>query len=287
MKQITEISGVVFRAAIKAEGEEAIAAATGLSGDRLARVQEALPLFKERADSVRIVRVYAKGEAPKNAQEAGEFAYIAEFFVAGAGKQNAAPGGKGGKGRRMPKPGEKPMTEAQDGEPLRGSFSMDLVALDRKRKLAAGGGPDRGGRKPGGRGGRPGGRGPGGPGGDNRGPGGAPRGPGAPGGPGGERPAGDRGPRGPGGEQRAGERPGGRGPGGPGGDRPRGPGGDRPNGPGGRGPRGPGPGGRTPRNPNGPTIEMTQRPVAGGVPHTMAAPAAVTPAVAAPAPEKV
>jgi hypothetical protein len=210
MKQLTEISGVVFRAATKAEGEEAVAAATGLSGDRLARLQESLPLFKERADSVRVVRVYAKGEAPKNAQEAGEFAFVAEFFSAGSGKSG---GGKpGGRGRRMPKPGEKPLSETQDGEPLTGRFSMDLVALDRKRKLAAGGGGDRGGRKPGGRG-RPGGRGPGGPGG---------------------RPP----ERGPNGELIA--RPEGRGPGGPGGER-------RPGGPGGRGPGGPGqqrPGGR-------------------------------------------
>jgi hypothetical protein len=191
---------------------EKIAAALNLSGDRLARLVEALTLAEKKLDSVQRVRVVvpAEGEAPPaGARKQGDFYYLVDL---------------------VPKP-------QRDAGPWDRERSDDRRGRDRGR----------GGGRPGGGGDR--GR-PSGPGGGRGGPGGRPGGPGGGRGVPGE-PRGEREPRGkeiPSGGpgwtlERAPHDPNDR----RGGDRGRGPGRGRPGG-GGRG--GGGPGG--PRGPGGP-----------------------------------
>src|SRR6185369_8723409 len=115
---------------------EAVGEALQMSGDRLARLMEALSVVGNRVGSVRLVRVLSGDKPPPNAQKRGDFFYVVDVVQKGQ---------QGGKGRF---------------EGRRGDRGVPGGGRDR-------GGPG-GGRGPGGPGG---GRGPGGPGG-GRGPGG-------------------------------------------------------------------------------------------------------------------
>jgi translation initiation factor IF-2 len=137
----------------KAALDEAVAKATGLSGDRLAMVRAAVTLVGRRAEDVRLVRVFAADEQLSGAQKAGEHQYLVDYFpqsmrqVAG-GRRDEGRGGRGrGGGGRGGGGGGRGGGGGGGGSKgaTTGGFSMDSLREDRKN--------ERGGRRPGGPGG--------------------------------------------------------------------------------------------------------------------------------------
>ena len=183
--------------AAKAALDKAVGEATGMTGDRLTRLREALQVAGRQADRVRLVRVFGVEEEVTGARKIGEHQYVVDLMPASMKQTFKDPKDD----KNKPRGPRKPMGGPKQKEgSLEGSFSMDTVAADRKNERGPGGGGGRGGPG-GGRGGAAGGR-----------PGGAP---GGRGGAGGARPGG-----GPGGGRggAGGGRPGGGGSGrGPGG----------------------------------------------------------------------
>src|SRR5262245_23555643 len=114
MKSITEFSGTVLREAARLKpaeegaGEE-WAAPLGVSGDRLARLTEALAAAGDKVAEVHRVRVMQAGEgeaAPAQAKKQGDFYYLVEVMpsaAAGGGRdrrdrdrdRGGRPGGRG------------------------------------------------------------------------------------------------------------------------------------------------------------------------------------------------
>lgn len=215
MKTVTEFSGSTLKTAAAAKAKlvgegvapeqlsERLGADIGLTGDRLARLVEALEAAGDQVEKVRLMRVFAATDEPKGAKKVGEFNYLIDFmpsmqparggrdrgrggrggFGGGGGGGKGAPGGAGGGkaslGRDgLPREDRGPLQTAGAGWTLTRDPSAPLH--DKKR------GPKRG--RPGDRGDRRGHR-PGGPGG----PGGGPPGAEARG----DRPKGPRPPRGP------------------------------------------------------------------------------------------
>ena len=140
---------------VKAILDDAVAKATGCSGDRLTMLRAALKAVGRRTGDVRLVRVFGVEEQLRGAQVIGEHQYVVDFLPSnmkqvadshrdekGRGKGRGGRGGGGGGGDR----GAKGSTT--------GGFSMDSLKDDRKNDRGGrlGGGP----RKPGGPG-RPGG----------------------------------------------------------------------------------------------------------------------------------
>ena len=172
----------------KAALDEAVSKATGTTGDRLARLREALRAVGSRADRVRLVRVFSGEEPVQGATKIGEHYYIVDLMPQSMKQEfktdDRAGGGGARRGPRRPSGGSN---KGKEGS-LEGSFSMESVMQDRKNERPSGGGrrPGAGGGgrgRPGGGGGRPpgggGGRGPGGGGGGRPGGGrsGPPKGP--------------------------------------------------------------------------------------------------------------
>jgi len=142
----------------KAALDEAVSKATGTTGDRLARLREALRAVGSRADRVRLVRVFSGEEPVQGATRIGEHYFIVDLMPQSM-KQEFRTDEKPGGGRRGPKRPSGGGGKGKEGS-LEGSFSMESVMQDRKNERGPGGG-----RRPGGGGsrGRPGGgRGPGG-----------------------------------------------------------------------------------------------------------------------------
>jgi hypothetical protein len=103
---------------------EAVGAATGIQGDRLSRLMEALAVVGKRAAGVRLVRVLSGDKPPANAQKKGEFYYVVDMMPRpesrrdadfrgrdrdgrdrdgrGGGGRGRGPGGPGGGGGRGP-----------------------------------------------------------------------------------------------------------------------------------------------------------------------------------------
>jgi translation initiation factor IF-2 len=147
---------------VKAVLDEAVANATGLSGDRLAMLRDALEAVGRRTEDVRLVRVFGADEEVPGATAIGGRQYVVDYFPAsmkqvagsskddrgrrGGGGRGGGGGGRGGGGR-----GAKAGTT--------GGFSMDALRDDRKgggRGRPGGGARPRGGGSPGGgRGGDP------------------------------------------------------------------------------------------------------------------------------------
>lgn len=134
---------------VKAILDDAVAKATGCSGDRLVMLRAAVRAVGRRAGDVRVVRVFGVEEQLRGAQVIGERQYIVDYLPSsmkqvadahrsekGRGKGGGGRGGGGGGGDR----GAKGSTT--------GGFSMDSLKDDRKndRGGRSGGGP----RKPGG-----------------------------------------------------------------------------------------------------------------------------------------
>jgi len=140
--------------AVKEILDKAVAEATGTTGDRLARLRDALQAVGRQADRVRLVRVFGSEEEVQGAKKIGEHQYVVDLMPQSM-KQSYERDEKGGRrGPRRPSGGTKKGAEGS----LEGSFSMESVMQDRRNERAGGGG----GRGRPGRGGRPGGRGPGG-----------------------------------------------------------------------------------------------------------------------------
>lgn len=142
--------------ALKAALDEAVAKATGLSGDRLARLRDAVKAVGKRSGDVRLVRVFGVEEKVEGATTLGEFQYVVDLSPAnmkqvmtlpekGRGGKGGRPGGGGGAG------GAKPNAAAGNS----GSFSMDSVMQDRKAEGGRFGGGRSGAKRPGSAGGRP------------------------------------------------------------------------------------------------------------------------------------
>jgi hypothetical protein len=157
----------------KAALDDAVSKATGTTGDRLARLREALRAVGSRAERVRLVRVFSGEEAVQGATKIGEHYFIVDLMPQSM-KQEFKTDERAGGGRRGPRRPSGGGAKGKEGS-LEGSFSMESVMQDRKNERPAGGG-----RRPGAGGGRGrpgGGRGPGGggrPGGGRSGP---PKGP--------------------------------------------------------------------------------------------------------------
>jgi hypothetical protein len=143
--------------AIKALLDDAVAKATGCSGDRLAMLRAAVQAAGRRAADVRLVRVFGVEEQLRGAHVIGERQYVVDFLPAsmqqvadahrsekGRGKGRGGGGGRGGGDR-----GAKGSST--------GGFSMDSLKDDRKGDRGGGGRPGGGPRKPAGPGGSPGG----------------------------------------------------------------------------------------------------------------------------------
>ncbi len=154
--------------------DEAVGTATGMTGDRLARLREAVRVAGRQSDRVRLVRVFGSEEEVAGAKKIGEFQYVIDLMPASMKQTFKDPKDD----KNKPRGPRKSMGGPKQKEgSLEGSFSMESVAQDRKSER---GGPG------GGRGGAGGGR--GGPGGGRGGPGGGRGGPGGGrGGPGGGR----------------------------------------------------------------------------------------------------
>jgi len=144
--------------AVKAALDEAVGKATGLTGDRLSRLREALKAVGKRTEDVRLVRVFGPEEPVPGAKTVGGFQFIVEFMPANMKQIMKAPDRDRNRGG---KPGGASGKNAAAA--TTGGFSMDAVKADRQNeKRGPGGRPGGGGGRPGGRpggggGGRPGG----------------------------------------------------------------------------------------------------------------------------------
>lgn len=137
--------------AVKAALDAAVATATGLSGDRLARLRDAVKAGGPRLDDVRLVRVFGPEEPVAGAKTIGGFQYLVDHSPASMSQTHAAKKERGGRGGGGPGGGGGRPGGGGKGAPTSGGFSMDSLRDDRK---GSGGRP--GGGKPGG-GGRTGG----------------------------------------------------------------------------------------------------------------------------------
>jgi hypothetical protein len=131
--------------AVKAALDAAVAQATGLSGDRLSRLRDALEVVGRKIEDVRLVRVFGPEEPVPGAKTLNGFQYLVDLAPASM-TQTAAPqreGRGGGRGSRGRSTGGK-------GAPASGGFSMDSLKDDRKgQRSGPGGGRGRpGGGKP-------------------------------------------------------------------------------------------------------------------------------------------
>jgi translation initiation factor IF-2 len=135
--------------AVKATLDAAVAAATGLSGDRLARLRDAVKASGPRTDDVRLVRVFGMEEPVAGAKTIGEFQYLVDHSPASMAQTHAPKKERGGRGGGPGGGGGRPGGGGK-GAPTSGGFSMDSLRDDRKGSRG-GGKPGGGGRTGGGR----------------------------------------------------------------------------------------------------------------------------------------
>ena len=136
--------------AVNAALDQALAKATGFTGDRLAMLRAAVEAAGERAKDVRLVRVFALEEPLSGAQVIGQHQYVVDFFPRDM-KQNVSAArderGRGGGGGRRGGGGGGAGGRGGKGSAT-GGFSMDSLRDDRKNER--GGRRAEGGRRPGG-----------------------------------------------------------------------------------------------------------------------------------------
>ena len=147
--------------AVKAALGEAVAKATGFSGDRLAMLSAAVEAAGRRAGDVRLVRVFGLDEKLSGAQVIGEHQYVVDFMpsnmkqIAGSPKdEKGRGGGRGGAGRGGG--GAGGAGRGAKGSTT-GGFSMDSLKDDRKSERGGKGRPGGGSSGGGGQGRPPGG----------------------------------------------------------------------------------------------------------------------------------
>jgi len=165
--------------AVKEALDKAVGDATGTTGDRLARLRDALKAAGRQVERVRLVRVFGSEEEVQGAKKIGEHQYMVDLMPQSMKQSFERDERDKRRGPRRPSGGKQKGPEGS----LEGSFSMESLAQDRRNERGPGGGGRGRGGPGGGRGGRPGGGG-----------GGRPGGGGKPGG--GGRPGGGRGPGG-------------------------------------------------------------------------------------------
>jgi len=135
--------------AVKALLDEAVAKATGTSGDRLEMIRAAVKVAGRRTSDVRLVRVFGVDEPLRGAHVVGERQYVVDLLPSSMQqvgdahlKEKGRGGGKGG-GRGGGGGGDRGSKGSTSG-----GFSMDAVKDDRKGNR--GGGRPSGGGRPGG-----------------------------------------------------------------------------------------------------------------------------------------
>ena len=135
---------------MKAALDEAVAKATGCSGDRLAMLRAAVEAAGRRTEDVRLVRVFGRDEPLSGAKVIGEHQYLVDFHpqhmkqVGGSPKDERGRGGGrrgGGRGGGGERGGKGAAT---------GGFSMDSLRDDRKSERGGGRGRPGAARRPGG-----------------------------------------------------------------------------------------------------------------------------------------
>ncbi|HZZ83716.1 MAG TPA: translation initiation factor 2 [Anaeromyxobacteraceae bacterium] len=147
--------------AVKAALDEAVAKATGLSGDRLSRLRDALQVVGRRTADVRLVRVFAADDQVPGAKAVGGFQYLVDLSPASMTQSMTSPkkerGGRGGRGGGGGHGGGGGGGAGGGGAKgaTTGGFSMDSLREDRRNERGSrpGGGrrPASGGRPGGGR----------------------------------------------------------------------------------------------------------------------------------------
>jgi 23S rRNA pseudouridine2605 synthase len=152
MKTLTEFSGVILRQAAKIredrraaglEGEaEALGAELGMSGDRLARLGEALDAAGDKLDSVRLVRVYEGESAPPRTVTVGTFHYLIDRISAGKAQERSPRGRSGGERRGGPDRKPRRPGSGRGADQDRGAERPRGPAQDRGTDRPRG--PDRG-----------------------------------------------------------------------------------------------------------------------------------------------
>jgi hypothetical protein len=151
--------------AVKAALGEAVAKATGFSGDRLAMLSAAVEVAGKRAGDVRLVRVFGLDEKLSGAQVMGEYQYVVDFMPSSmkqtAGSPKDEKGRGGGRGGRGGGGGGGGGGAGGAGRGAKGSttggFSMDSLKDDRKSERGGKGRPGGGSSGGGGQGRPPGG----------------------------------------------------------------------------------------------------------------------------------
>jgi translation initiation factor IF-2 len=150
--------------AVKAALGEAVAKATGFSGDRLAMLGAAVEAAGRRAGDVRLVRVFGLEEKLGGAQVIGEYQYVVDYMpsnmkqIAGSPKDEKGRGGRGGGGRGGGGGGGGPGGAGRGAKgSTTGGFSMDSLKDDRKSERGGKGRPGGGSSGGGGQGRPPGG----------------------------------------------------------------------------------------------------------------------------------
>jgi translation initiation factor IF-2 len=140
--------------AVKAALGEAVAKATGFSGDRLAMLGAAVEAAGRRAGDVRLVRVFGLDEKLSGAQVIGEYQYVVDYMpsnmkqIAGSPKDEKGRGGRGGGGRGGGGGGGGPGGAGRGAKgSTTGGFSMDSLKDDRKSERGGKGRPPGGGPK--------------------------------------------------------------------------------------------------------------------------------------------
>jgi len=149
--------------AVKAALGEAVAKATGFSGDRLAMLGAAVEAAGRRAGDVRLVRVFGLEEKLSGAQVIGEYQYVVDYMpsnmkqIAGSPKDEKGRGGRGGGGGGRGGGGGAGGAGRGAKGSTTGGFSMDSLKDDRKSERGGKGRPGGGSAGGGGQGRPPGG----------------------------------------------------------------------------------------------------------------------------------
>jgi translation initiation factor IF-2 len=132
--------------AAKAAFDAAVEAATGVSGDRLARLRDAVKVAGRKLEDVRLVRVFGVEEPVAGATTLNGFQYVVDHAPASMKQEHVIEKKKGfgGKGRGGPGGAGSGGGGGGKGAPTSGGFSMDSLREDRKgQRKGPGGGRGR------------------------------------------------------------------------------------------------------------------------------------------------
>src|SRR5262249_45018476 len=128
--------------AVKEILDKAVGESTGTTGDRLARLREALRVVGRQADRGRAGRGFGNEEEVAGAKKIGDFQYVVDLMPHSM-KQTFDKSDDRKRGPRRPSGGGG---KNKDSGSLEGSFSMESVAQDRRAERGPGGGRPGGGR---------------------------------------------------------------------------------------------------------------------------------------------